>query len=596
MKNILLVILTICAFNLKAQHWLPVKYGVNFFPYTFFHDTIDNLLYTSGRDPNFNETKSWDGLDFSNIESGVSGEVYSIVRYKDEIYFGGEIRKAYSNRNNISVWSIVSWNGNSWNDVAGGLQKSNIGDWISSMEVFDDELYIGGIFNKVGNVETNSIARWNGNSWQNVGDGIVNTGPIFGMVCCMTKTNNGLYVAGSFTKAGNISTNNIAKWDGNSWSSLGNGVDFTISTMTFFNRELYVCGIDEANIVQIMKWNGVTWESVTKNGLDESNCNIYDFEVYENELYICGNFHVGNDSKNIAKLNEMKWIPVTSQGVYENEYFDGYVYCMSVFDSSLYLGGYFKKAEDIEVNNITRYTAKIPKASFLLSDSNLCMGYPWTTMINTSYNAPIYFEWFFPEASPNYSNMVAPSVTFPEPGEYKITLKVLSANGTDSISKVVTIHDSPEIPIITIISDSVLVSSYAENNQWYWNGEPLPGETNDTLIFNLDVLGHGYIYVEYTDSIGCTSESSTVVSTEEIKKNERIKIFPNPFSSNLSIELIAINKITLEIFNLTGNIVFKKEMIYSGFIDLAFLPCDTYCVKITGENFYETKKIIKINK
>jgi len=601
MKNILLASLLLCAVNLNAQHWLPVKNGVNFFPYTLFHDTIANLLYTAGSDPNYNETKSWDGLNFSTIENGVSGEVYSIVRYKDDIYFGGEIRKAYFDDNNISVSSIVRWNGNSWNDVGGGLAKSNIGQWISTMEVFNDELYVGGIFNKAGNVEANSIARWNGNSWQNVGDGLVNTEGMSGMVRCMTKFNNELYVAGSFTKAGNISTKNVAKWDGNSWHSLSNGVDLTINTMIFFNNELYVCGVKDANIMQLMKWNGTIWESVTMNGLDTSNLNVYnfnvyDFEIYENELYIGGKFHVGNDSKNIAKFDGTKWIPVTSLGVYENADFAGTVYCMSVFDSSLYLGGYFKNAEDVEVNNITRYTDKKPKASFSLSDSNLCMGHPWTTMINTSYNAPIDFEWFIPKASPNYSNMVAPIVTFPEPGEYKITFKVSNANGTDSSSQIITIHDSPENPVITIISDSVLISSYAENNQWYWNGKPLAGETNDTLIFNLDVLGHGYIYVEYADSIGCTSESSIIVSTKEIEKSERIKIFPNPFSNNLYIELFANNKITLEIFNLTGNSVLKREMTYSGFIDLTFLPCDIYCLKITGDNLYETKKIIKINK
>ncbi|MCF7730212.1 MAG: hypothetical protein K9N23_00930 [Akkermansiaceae bacterium] len=37
-------------------------------------------------------------------------------------------------------------------------------------------------------------------------------------------SNGDLYVGGAFSFAGGVRTNNIAKWDGNRWSALGEGI------------------------------------------------------------------------------------------------------------------------------------------------------------------------------------------------------------------------------------------------------------------------------------------------------------------------------------------------------------------------------------
>src|SRR4051794_20494929 len=56
-----------------------------------------------------------------------------------------------------------------------------------------------------------------------------------------------LYVAGSFTLAGNVVVNHIAKWDGSSWSALGSGItsvsgSASINALAVSGGNLYVGG------------------------------------------------------------------------------------------------------------------------------------------------------------------------------------------------------------------------------------------------------------------------------------------------------------------------------------------------------------------
>src|SRR5205807_1824428 len=73
-------------------------------------------------------------------------------------------------------------------------------------------LYIGGDFTAVGNVVANHVAKWNGNSWSSLGSGID------GSVFALAVSGNELYAGGLFTNAGGGPANCVAKWNGSSWS------------------------------------------------------------------------------------------------------------------------------------------------------------------------------------------------------------------------------------------------------------------------------------------------------------------------------------------------------------------------------------------
>src|SRR5438552_3711962 len=70
-------------------------------------------------------------------------------------------------------------------------------------------VYIGGIFEVVGDTLANNIAKWDGNRWSALGSGIPNGG-----VSALAVSGSDVYVGGSFLGAGGIAATNIAKWDG----------------------------------------------------------------------------------------------------------------------------------------------------------------------------------------------------------------------------------------------------------------------------------------------------------------------------------------------------------------------------------------------
>src|SRR6185436_5126555 len=71
-----------------------------------------------------------------------------------------------------------------------------------------------------------------------------------------------LYVAGSFERAGGVSVDNIARWDGTQWYRMGSEFEGTsTSALIFYNNELYVASHTdpEHGMGPIGKWNGTNW-------------------------------------------------------------------------------------------------------------------------------------------------------------------------------------------------------------------------------------------------------------------------------------------------------------------------------------------------
>ena len=103
-------------------------------------------------------------------------------------------------------------------------------------------VYVGGLFSSVDGVPVSNIARWDGNSWSALGSGLAGNSSY---VKALEIDNNGvLYAGGNFRNAGgDKNANRIAKWDGNSWSALGAGINGSVSSMALDNNDvLYVGG------------------------------------------------------------------------------------------------------------------------------------------------------------------------------------------------------------------------------------------------------------------------------------------------------------------------------------------------------------------
>ena len=235
---------------------------------------------------------------------------------------------------------------------------------MKALTVFDDgngsALYAGGRFTNAGGVPSNRVAKWDGTEWFSlgfVGGGMnadVNDLEVY-------DDGNGpaLYACGSFTVAGTVLADRIARWDGTGWSAVGGGVQagflVTVNALAVFDdgaangSALYIGGLlrHVANTParNIAKWDGSEW-STLGNGFDDE---VSAIEIFDDgsgagpALYAAGTF-TGVDGElvdHIAKWDGSNWAPLGS-GV------DLWVHDLAVFDDgngpALYAAGEFFQA------------------------------------------------------------------------------------------------------------------------------------------------------------------------------------------------------------------------------------------------------------
>src|SRR5690625_4829087 len=158
----------------------------------------------------------------------MNGTVRALAVFDDgndpALYAGGDFTHADTRR----VDHIAKWDGKHWSRVGGGLNGSIEG---SSMLVYDDgsgpALYVGGKFTAAGRgrVPANGIARWDGQKWSSLGEGVRGEeAKVETMAAFNDGSGEALFVGGLFEEAGGIRAENIAKWDGARWHSVGEGL------------------------------------------------------------------------------------------------------------------------------------------------------------------------------------------------------------------------------------------------------------------------------------------------------------------------------------------------------------------------------------
>jgi hypothetical protein len=145
-----------------------------------------------------------------------------------------------------------------------------VGVSVFALAVLGNDLYAAGSFTTAGGVSANSIAKWNGSSWSALGSGM----GFFPIPLCAGAAAGRRPVceAGS-RNAGGSAANYTDKWNGSSWSPLGSGMggDYNypfvyVSALAVSGSDLYAggnfttAGGKPAN--RIAKWNGSSWSAL----------------------------------------------------------------------------------------------------------------------------------------------------------------------------------------------------------------------------------------------------------------------------------------------------------------------------------------------
>jgi len=331
---------------------------------------------------------SWDGSSWAALDGGLTDvlgffQPASALAVFDAgggacLFAGGEFRKA----GNVAASRIAKWDGVAW----AKLPATGLDGTVTALAVFDDgggdALYAAGDFRSADGVWLSHVGKWDGASWSALGDGINTTGVVYSLATLDDGNGPALYAGGSFSMAGGVPAQRIARWDGSAWSALGNGPGFSVRSMCMFDSGggpmIHAGGLSD-----VAKWNGTTWTVVGSIGPTD----VYALVGYDDG--IGPKLFAG--CENTVKKRTTTWVDLNGPGGRAFTVFDdgsgpklvvggvggvakwgnpgwsflgggwsGFdVACLTVFDDGsgpkLYAGGAFTQAAGVAANHIARW-------------------------------------------------------------------------------------------------------------------------------------------------------------------------------------------------------------------------------------------------
>jgi trimeric autotransporter adhesin len=318
----------------------------------------------------------WDGAQWHPLGSGESDGTNAIVRAMvatpHGLFVGGEFTEVAADGIATQVRRIARWDGAAWHAVGDGGEAGFNGG-VHALHWAAPDLYAGGVFGSptAGNgFAANHIARWDGVQWHALMDG---TGKgVAGAVKAIAVYAGDVFVAGEVRAiAGGLSepwrpVNSIARWDGSAWhevgSAGGNGVVLgsvhfqTINALHVHRGELYAGGaFSSANhggdaqvgARHLARWDGTRWHAVGGGAGYGLNAPVFGLGSFAGRLVVAGQFTaatsaVGTEQPlgGVAEWHGGAWHPFGSG-------LGGAAYAVSVDGTAgVHVGGVFGRAGD----------------------------------------------------------------------------------------------------------------------------------------------------------------------------------------------------------------------------------------------------------
>lgn len=179
-------------------------------------------------------TNAW-----SAVGSGINNIVEAIeITPNGTVYIGGRFTEASGNAN---CKYIAYWNGTAWAPLGTGLNNN-----VYALKTKGSNLLIGGLFINADGTYGDCICWWDGSAFKSFHDlGATELSPS-GAVRTIDMTSNGtIIIGGDFTNAGDdADADFVAAWRGNNWGSLtAGGVNSTVKNVYCAdNGDIYLAG------------------------------------------------------------------------------------------------------------------------------------------------------------------------------------------------------------------------------------------------------------------------------------------------------------------------------------------------------------------
>lgn len=342
-------------------------------PRALLEDPLSDVLYVSGASTTASSgvispgIMKWDGNEFLAMDCGfnwnctstlsngglANGGIVTMAFWNGSLYAGGDIYSI----NGEPAFNVAQWTGSEWVGLGSGLNGL-----VTRLHGFVDGLYATGTFTQAGGNEANGLARWDGAEWHSVFDL-----PIFGtgelnLLYDVAWYNGQLYICGNF--GGENGMVDIARHDGTSWRSVGDGIRGSFSLVNLLevhNGLLYVAGAfaktqpygpPDNPGCGIVTWDGENWGELGTGTCGANNPTIYRMTWINDTLYVTGRFNVigGVPTGRVAKWDGQRWCSLVPPN-----YFYPDIGALGSFRDTLIVGGSFTVAGPDSIDRIAKW-------------------------------------------------------------------------------------------------------------------------------------------------------------------------------------------------------------------------------------------------
>ena len=288
----------------NGSTWQSLGSGMGYYPYGpgsvmaltgYNSDLIAGGEFTTAGGVSCSNIARWNGTVWQPLGTGIYGSwVAALAVYDGDLIVGG----AFSQAGGVPCSQIASWDGTVWKALGLGMTPDPNDPYgtvvVLAMAIYDGDLIAAGQFTRAGGVPCDHIARFDGSAWGPLGSGM-HIDPYYGSasVSALMVYNGELIAGGYFTTAGGQTCVCIARWNGTSWQPVGEGVNNAVYAFTTYGGDLIAGGhftlAGSAACNGIATWNGETWQPLG-SGMGGQLPSVDALSVYDNKLIVGGQF------------------------------------------------------------------------------------------------------------------------------------------------------------------------------------------------------------------------------------------------------------------------------------------------------------------
>ncbi len=612
----------------------------------------------------------WNGSAWELFGRQINGHVDEILTVGDYLYVGGGFSRVDSSvfANCIARYNLIT---KKWSALGEGVNNGVNGS-VKTLAYSGEDLYLGGLFTMAGGQSANHIAKWNTETglWSQLGDGI--EGSLSSVVGAIAVNGKEVYVGGAFKSAGGMPVNYIAKWDGEKWSALDEGVNEGIAALAFVGEDLYVGGgftkAGGVTVDGIARWNTSSqkWfalDYITGCG----GSNVYALAAKNDMLFVGGTLCTRGTptierggSIGRWSLTHNKWSRLGSDP-------NDVSYCIQVRGEEVYVGGRFSRAGNMPSNLFAVWHEPVKHAPLWFYPPNNLLFHQLTfredgrnrwellkhvsdaddSLAALSFKAEVLGKqisgnkWQKTSAlqvNINPATKIANFKASPDSfGVFKVALMATDPGGlADTTLMQVRVKPVNDAPRIANLPETVTFRNTATKRLAMWDFVSDADHADSSLHFSFTAsndslkrnfnaqtgvltltapgfIGKANLFLTVQDDSNAVArdtiavqvdrtvsvaESSSEIPTEFVL----LQNYPNPFNPTTLIRfgLPQAAEVQLEIFDLSGQrvAVLLHERKPAGFHAVEFnasnLSSGTYFYKLTAGSFGERKKLLLV--